>query len=363
MVAVGVATAISVTTVLETVAVVGAVMSVVGTITKNKTLSTVGMVLGAVGGIGALASSAIGGAAVLSDTAASGASDTLAVSDAGSAAASGGVESGTWDVAASAGGDAASSAAAPDVVGSLSNGLGSVTGTSADPGAALAGTPGAAPAGTEMAAQDTANLNDQLSLASTSTTPTTNVADAVAPGTTGAGSASPPVLPGQSGPGTGDLLNADTTPGTPLPPQAPANLGATDPTTGQVITKGLDASGNEISLPDSSSGVSGMLDKLVAYAGKNPVVAFGALQAGGSLLSGLTSTLTPAQVTALNAQAAANNAAAALTSQQTTNLAMPKAVASSAPVTGAPATLVPPTATPGFINQAPKQAPITGAPA
>jgi hypothetical protein len=103
----------------------------------------------------------------------------------------------------------------------------------------------------------------------------------------------------------------------------------------------------------------------------NGLVGYGLIQAGGSLLSGLTSTLTPAQVKALDAQAAANNAAAALQTQQTQNLAMPKAVASSVPVTGTPATLVPgastqqTAATPssGFINTAPKTAAVTGAPA
>ncbi|HTK34457.1 MAG TPA: hypothetical protein VL358_04115 [Caulobacteraceae bacterium] len=62
-----------------------------------------------------------------------------------------------------------------------------------------------------------------------------------------------------------------------------------------------------------------------------------------------------------DAQAAANQAAASLSSQQQANLAMPKAVASSAPVTGAPQTLVPPVQPqPGFINQAPAAAPIAG---
>jgi hypothetical protein len=93
----------------------------------------------------------------------------------------------------------------------------------------------------------------------------------------------------------------------------------------------------------------------------------GALQASGSLLSGLTSTLTPAQVAALQAQANANNAAAALTQQQTANLAMPKAVASSAPVTGTPGQIVPGAtngvAQTGLINSAPKVASVTGAPA
>jgi hypothetical protein len=108
----------------------------------------------------------------------------------------------------------------------------------------------------------------------------------------------------------------------------------------------------------------------VDYAGEHPVIALGALQAGGSLLTGAFSTLTPAQVNAYNAQAAANDAAAAFTRSQTQNLQMPKSVAYSAPVTGS-AQLVPiaaqPTAAPaaapapGFINQAPvPSAPVTG---
>jgi hypothetical protein len=112
-----------------------------------------------------------------------------------------------------------------------------------------------------------------------------------------------------------------------------------------------------------------MFGSILNFAKANPVVALGALQAGGSLLSGATSTLTPAQVAALTAQANANNAAAALTQQQTANLAAPKSVASSAPVTGAPQTLVPgasssaPKTGQGFINQAPKAAAVTGVPA
>ncbi len=103
-----------------------------------------------------------------------------------------------------------------------------------------------------------------------------------------------------------------------------------------------------------------MFGSILDFAKKNPVVALGALQAGGSLLSGATSTLTPAQVTALNAQAAANDAAAALTKQQTSNLAAPKAVASSAPVTGTPQPLVPQAArSAGLINSAP-QTLVTG---
>lgn len=349
MVAAGVATAVSVTTVLESVAVVGAVMSAVGAVTKNKTLSTIGLVLGVVGGVGALASSAIGGSAALFGSADAIGSDTATgvVSAAGSDAASGGVAGGTWD-AAGAASDAASGAAgaAPDVVGGLASGLPEATAAATDPAGSLAGAinpatavnpADALPGGTAASATPT----DQWTLASESTNP----ADAVAPGTSGtpaagAGTTSPPALPGQAGPGT---------------TAAPA---ASD------ISSGVDG-GTWDDTPATSSS-SNPLSGLLSFANKNPVVALGAMQAGGSFLTGLTSTLTPAQVSALNAQAAANNAAAALSTQQTANLAMPKSVASSAPVTGAPQALVPgaapsaPTTAQGFINQAPAPSQVTG---
>jgi hypothetical protein len=117
----------------------------------------------------------------------------------------------------------------------------------------------------------------------------------------------------------------------------------------------------EFNPAQSSAGGSGVFGQLGSFIEKHPTLAFGALQAGGSLLSGVTSTLTPAQVAALNSQAAANDAATALSNQQRTNLAMPKSVASSQPVSGTPGPLVPQTA--GFINQAPRLAQVTGTPA
>ena len=95
-----------------------------------------------------------------------------------------------------------------------------------------------------------------------------------------------------------------------------------------------------------------MNSKIVDYVGDHPVVGLGALQAGGSLLTGLTNTLTPAQVNQANAQANANNAAAALVKLQTANLSAPKAVASAMPVTGAPQPLVP-TGAGGAVTGAP----------
>ena len=93
-----------------------------------------------------------------------------------------------------------------------------------------------------------------------------------------------------------------------------------------------------------------MLDKLTSYAASHPMMAYGAVQSMSSLLSGFTSTLTPAQVAQLNAQAANNQAAANFQTQQTSNISQPKATASTAPVTGAPQALVPPGSAPGFLN-------------
>lgn len=317
IVAVGLAEAITVVTVFESVAAVGAALSVVGMVTKNKTLSMIGAGLGLVGGIGALAAGALGAGAVAGgaagaagDTAAAAGTGGFADADlAAGAAGFGDAAAGGADVAIGATDVGTAATTTPDVVGALAGG--------ADPAAGL----GAAPA--VGAAADPA---ETLTLASE----TTDAADSVVPGTTGAADAT-----GASS----DLIQT--------PPAPPNNLGAVDPATGETITSAVDpVTGKVVDVPSGS----GTFDGILKFADAHPVVAFGAVQAGGSLLSGLTSTLTPAQVAALDAQAAANNAAAALTKQQQQNLAMPKAVASSTPVTGTPAALVPPGQT-GFINQ------------
>ena len=124
--------------------------------------------------------------------------------------------------------------------------------------------------------------------------------------------------------------------GIPEPPITPGDVGGIDPATGATITS-----------PSSD-----VLGSIINFTKNNQLLTYGVLQAGGSLLSGLTSTLTPAQVSQLNAQAAANQAAANLTAQQTANLAQPRPVATLAPVTGTPNNIItPPTA--GLINGAP----------
>lgn len=75
---------------------------------------------------------------------------------------------------------------------------------------------------------------------------------------------------------------------------------------------------------------------LMAWANKNPVMAFGAIQAGGSFISGLTNPVTPAQIDSLNSQAELNRAQAALIARQTANQgqALPVGTVASPAVTG-----------------------------
>jgi hypothetical protein len=324
LVAGGVATAISAATVLESVAAVGAVLSVVGMVTKNKTLSMVGMGLGVVGGVGALASSALGASSVLAsgaDAAATSGDAAAASADAGAAGAGGG--DAFSQVTAEAAAANPAEAAAPDAIASLSN-------AAPPPDGGLRGQVG-----------DTGSTGPTGQIGASG-----NAADAVAPGTSG-------------------LLNADKTPGTPLPPMPPATPPTTSlpPTASQTPggwNWGVNNAQGTATIANPGAGDDSALGGVLGFMNKNPVVALGMLQAGGSLLSGWTSTLTPAQVAALNAQAASNNAATAMTNQQRTNLAMPKATASSSPVTGTPQQLVP-SSPAGLINQPPPK--VTGAPA
>lgn len=358
VVAVGLADVITVTTVLESVAAVGAVLGVVGTVTKNKALSMAGLALGVVGGVGSLAAGAglfgadagaslfgTAPAASTADTAASGAADAA--------------EAASSDTIGSITGDAAQVAnpelggATGFIPGSATSAVPTAAANAADPAASLgAGPAGAVPAGAEMAPEDATALQNSVGAAQASGTNATGLVTSTAP----------------SGmPDTPGIINADTTPGTPMPPtppDTPPPPGAA-PTAAQTPGNwawGVNGSEGTATIADPSAGDPGMLGGILSFANKNPVVALGMLQSAGSLLSGATSTLTPAQVSALNSQAAANDAAAAFQNQQRANLAMPKSVASSSPVTGTPSPLVP-SAPGGFINQPPRQPPITGVPA
>jgi hypothetical protein len=373
---VGVAvTATALTVGFETIAAVGAVLGVVGQVTHDKALSIAGLAIGAVGGVGALASGAglLGSASDVLGQAPTTAADADAAAagtvDAFSGGAGVAAGEGFAPEAATAAGDVGTAGAAgevgvaggegfaPEASDAAAAAVGSV---GADGNIITAPTPGAAtpPAGGSQ-------VSPSL-FAATSAPESSGSASAPLP--TGDASAAPTAqpVPGITGPATTAAPSDETLP---LPPQNPGNVGATDEA-GNLITRGTGIDPKTGQLIDVNPGSSGFLSGFLDFAKTNPVVALGALQAGGSLLSGLTSTLTPAQVGALNAQSAANDAAAALTKQQTQNLSMPKSVASSAPVTGT-AQLVPiaaqPTAPPavaptptGLINQG--QAPVPSAP-
>lgn len=286
---------------LEVVAAVGATLGAIGVVTRDKTLSTVGLGLGLVGGIGALATSA-----------------------------------GLF------GAEAASA---------------SIFGPTAAP-ATSGFTAGAAGSDITSAAVDTA------SAASSGTAP----AEAAA--------LVPPAEAGSSG----SLMSGITPPATaelpipPIPPDVIPPVATPAASTGSVATP---ASGNSIQsdatwssgwptaagpagASGESSGFMGVLEKIAGLSKSYPALALGTIQAGGSFLSGLTSTLTPAQVNELNARTGLERATAGLSLQQQANLAMPKAVASNTPVTGAPIPIINPAVSPGLINRVPT---YNGAPA
>lgn len=336
--------AISLTTAFEITAAVGAAVSVVGMVTKDKTLSMVGMAIGLVGGIGGLASSAgIFGAEAASGASLFGAAPAASTADAvaGTAAETGATfadslvpaTSGTIGGAIDAGTfgssavDAASAGTVNFVADGLPQGQDSLTTLSAigEKAPSVTDSLGAtAPTGLEPSA-----------LTNTSTSATT------------AGSADLP-LPPDAPPGTLDANGIATVTGKPA---------AAWQYSGQA-TPGVNAA-------DGTSTISGggSFGDILKFVNDNKTLVSGVATVGGKLLEGMTSSLTPAQVAALNAQANANNAAADLTNQQRTNLAMPKAVASSTPVTGTPGPLIPPSGAPGgpgIINQ-PRLAPVTGA--
>lgn len=332
-------TATALTVGFETIAAVGVGLSVIGTVTHDKALSYVGTGLALVGGIGAVASSA----GVIGSDAASGGSlygpsAAASTADAGTA-----VSSDTVDALAGNVGDDLSTAAGGGFgADALGGNVGDDLATAA--GGDLAGEPAAA---SGAAADLTPPPGDGTFVGASQDAPTAGAATANGPA-------------GQVAPAT---ATAAPTPNLSLPPTALTPAAGTINGGNGVLpgdvsaTTGAAVDGGAATAAGSSGGV---LQSILDFTKANPLLSYGVLQAGGSLISGLTSTLTPAQVSALNAQAASNQAAANLTTQQTANLAQPRSTASLAPVTGTPNTIItPPNA--GIINGAPSVN-ITGTP-
>lgn len=314
-------------TTLTAVATVGAVIGAVGAITHDKTLSTIGMVAGAIGGIGALAANAglLGASATtesLFGANASAVDGDLAMAGETSRAITG------------TGADFLPNVTDPNVLGSGSTidalgnenifqAMGGDVASSLDP-ASGGLINGAIPKSVSLVGDNVSDWNNSLV------------------GGTGGG-----VIPsGQADAakaGDGDMAMGGTT-------VQPTSLpgAATSP---EDIARLVKIPGSKMTGADGVSYVSdgmkwtkdaGFLGGLMS----SPMAQYGMIQAGGALIGGMFDPLKPAQVGALDAQSAANRAAANLTTQQVNNMKGQLPVAtrsqpvSAAGVTGAPAGLI-----------------------
>lgn len=354
--AIGTAVTVGITasTVFSVIGAVGATLGAVGAVAHVKGLQTAGMIIGGIGAVGGIASAAglFSSAADAGTAGIQGAGDTTSSIAAGSDSAFGNVTSDAAN-AATYGPTSAFETTAPAT---------GAAGVAADTGPidfvnnALA----------QNAPTDVTTLNDTAENVAPPPVEATNAPKVVPDVTAGSsdinGSASDTGLINSSTSPSGQTLSpTDTTASTQLAttntnlpqPTGPGTSAAPD------LSKTLgDVAKGAAGTNDSGTTLGGIFDGVLKFVNNNKLVSYGLLQTAGSLLGGATSTLTPAQVNALNGQAAANQAAASLSEMQQRNLAMPKAVAVQAPVTGTVASLPPP----GMINSAPRLAPVTGVP-
>lgn len=359
---------------LEATAALGATLGAVGAVTGNKALQTAGMVIGGVGAIGALAGSVGLLGSDISTAPLFGPSAAASTADAASTAAAGVSQADALPTeAAAAGGPAAvgeTAAQNTDIIDSLQT-----ANTTADlPTAAdttdqaLAGASGVG---------DTP-LDSALGTANT-TAPGSAVTAAGAPDSSipsGASNYSATVPGASTAPIGQDAVTAPTGAANATPPgminaMNPGNVTA-QPTMGNIGPSGLTQQGFSPIQPGPNVGnLSGPADTggFLNFIQNNPMVGYGLVQTASSFLSGATNPLTPAQVTALDAQAAANRAAASMSTMQQANIAQPMPTLikppTAAPVTGnvaAPQGTV--TGTPaGLINSQPNASTVTGTPA
>ncbi len=334
------AVGITAITAFEAVAAVGATLGAIGSITKDKTLSMVGLGLGAIGGVGALATSAgLFGAEAAGGSSLFGSGPQAAAS--------------TADVGSAGGGfGVAEAAGVGEQVPAIAGGTFGVDLSTEGTIPFLANANTTAPTATDVAPP-----SDLTTLSTTSESTTDpalklamsgkdDVAQAALDKTLGTGSQFDPL---QSGAPPAPPAGVDANGISLAPPGKPLadwQLPGTPGVNGAAGTSTIEKTG--------------IFGDILDFAKKNPTVAMGVLKAGGSLLEGATNELTPAQIAYYNAKAAEAQAAANMSNQQRANLAAPKAVASTMPVTGAPQPLVPPMPG-GLLSQAPRLAPVTGA--
>lgn len=288
---------------LTAITAIGATMGAIGAVTHNKTLSMIGAGLGIVGGIGTLAfgSDALG-----------------SVGDLFGSSSAGGAEAG---------------AAVGDTI-------------ATDAGAEAAYQPGAVAASDLPGAATTAG-NAADVVAAANPVGAINATSAAAEGNVAAiagGEAGGPLAGELSGTGSATLTGSQVSA---FAPSASAGTLPDGATLTDPWSDAINAAGKANFGADVPTG-------MAAWAKNNQMLSYGIIQAGGSFISGLTNPMTPAQINALDSQANANNAAAALAQRQAANMSggLPTAT-----VTGRPAS------TSGLINNNPTKAPlITGAP-
>ncbi len=283
---------------LSIVTAVGATLGAIGVVTGDKGLSTAGMILGGIGGIGSLAV----GAGIFGEGA--GAASVFGSGSAGAADFADAVNV-TPEIAGSnvggflgTGASGAASAASNDLV----DMFGGIKDTPVSVAPLAAPTAGAAPTSSLEGSSSLAGA----SAADTLTTPSTTDL------TGGAGSpplptSIAPTVPGA--PSTGAIPNA---------PPVPGSVNVTP----QIA--GTNAGGY---MGDTSS--PGLLDAFGNFIknDKSGMASYGLIQAGGSLISGLFDPLKPAQVANLNAQTAQQKANTGITQMQAANMAAPIPVA------------------------------------
>lgn len=362
-----IAASLTATEIFTAVAVVGAAVGVIGTVTHVKELQYAGMALGAVGAVGGLAASAglfaadafgsmsgsalgeVAGGTTLAETA----SPFGGVAGVGGGGMEGVLASGL--PGATAGLDGVANIPGPFDPGTNTPDLISMaTGQYTGPGAALppnAGGLGAgggdavAPSVTPAVANDGTQVA-QAAPAAANPPPAATGAPQPAAGGGVETAPAPSIINGTpNGPGSGTVMVGGqpvTAAPPPNPPWTPAEA------------KALPGS-----LPDAEPSI---WSKILDIAGKPGVgmLGFGAIQAGSAFIAGATSSLTPAQVKALQAQSDYNVAAANLANQQSAVLQNQQANLTG----GIPAAVKPTPPPTGMINNAPpKLAPVTGVPA
>ncbi|MDE2467143.1 MAG: hypothetical protein KGO02_26035 [Alphaproteobacteria bacterium] len=325
-------------TTLEAVAAVGATVSAVGAVTGDKGLMNAGLIMGGIGGVGALAANAgLFGAAATSEPLFGSASS------AASSSAANAINTVTIDpnMDAFAGGSAiqplATVSPTQDVLNSLTQP------SMSDLQSGIVSPEGALNTGSTLA---TTPLNDQMAAtAGNANALTQNPASTLATGNpvstpNPAGGNVIPPSPVEVPKGAGTVTGlpgavAPTAPSSGLSTSEQDLLAGAGATNAQPVTQASLDAAVKATQP-------GSFGHLLAFAGKHQVVTYGVLQAGGALVSGLFSPVTPAQVNALNAQAAANRAGAALTQQEVANMksGIPVATRSASTVTGKPQGLI-----------------------